>query len=61
MRSKVTCKSLLQLVLLYGTILHHFSTCGGNWCKIVPYSYIAEVSYIMGEFYMSKPLNFDVV
>ena len=44
MRLKLTCKSLLQLLLAisitwHGTILHHFSTCGGNWYKIVPYRY----------------------
>ena len=41
-----------QLVYNYGTSI---------LTKLVPYIIIiAEISY-MGEFYMSKPLNFDVV
>ena len=63
MRSKVTYKSLLQLLLAISIILwHDFTPLQYLWWQLVQNRplYIAEVSY-MGEFYMSKPLNFDVV
>ena len=60
MRSKVTCKSLLQSLIAHSIIIrHNFNSCGGNWYKNLIIPLLVMNSIIMLNAPACAPESFD--